>query len=163
MNHILLPGQPDIDRFNDSARYGINAMEILINRMLTLGANRRFMRAKVFGGGHVLTGMSGHFSPGAGNVSFVMKFLEEERIPVVNSDTGGEVSRRLIYYPDTFEVFVKRLAVANVGAVAQQELRFLARVSRSLEREAPVTLFSREAGGAATGQRRKSCGKARST
>ena len=51
MNHIFLPGNADLKVFNDSARYGINAMELLINKMLSLDARRRSLRAKVFGGG----------------------------------------------------------------------------------------------------------------
>ncbi len=154
MNHILLPGQPDIVRFNDSARYGINAMELLINQMLTMGANRRSLLAKVFGGGHVLTGMSGSFSPGPGNVTFAMRFLEEERIPVISSDTGGEVSRRVVFHTDTFDVFVRRLSAAKISTLAREEMRFLARVRRSLAQEAPVTLFLHDSAGAAAGGRK---------
>ena len=41
MNHIFLPGNADYREFNASARYGINAMELLINSMLSLSADRR--------------------------------------------------------------------------------------------------------------------------
>ncbi len=46
MNHILLPGRPDIKKFDDSARYGINAMDILITMMMKLGGTRNRFIAK---------------------------------------------------------------------------------------------------------------------
>ncbi|MGH7767165.1 MAG: chemotaxis protein CheD, partial [Candidatus Binatia bacterium] len=52
MNHFMLPdGEPDGDQ---PTRYGINAMEVLINEIMKLGGERRRLRAKVFGAGHVL-------------------------------------------------------------------------------------------------------------
>ena len=51
MNHIFLPGKADMAHFDDAARYGINAMELLTNKMLNLGADRGKLAAKVFGGG----------------------------------------------------------------------------------------------------------------
>ncbi|MDM8535516.1 chemotaxis protein CheD, partial [Desulfobacterales bacterium HSG17] len=50
MNHILMPGRADMKRFDMSARYGINAMELLINRIMNLGGKRRNLVAKIFGG-----------------------------------------------------------------------------------------------------------------
>ncbi|MGA2401571.1 MAG: chemotaxis protein CheD [Syntrophobacteraceae bacterium] len=54
MNHILLPGEAELTHFDTSARYGINAMELLINTIATLGGNRRRIAAKAFGGAHIL-------------------------------------------------------------------------------------------------------------
>ena len=54
MNHILLPGSADMDQFNTSARYGVNAMDKLITRMLANGVDRKKLVAKVFGGAHIL-------------------------------------------------------------------------------------------------------------
>src|SRR5580658_1868975 len=52
MNHFLLPygGHNELA----SARYGIHAMELLINDCMKVGADRAKLEAKVFGGGHVL-------------------------------------------------------------------------------------------------------------
>ena len=44
MNHILLPGKADLKHFDNVARYAINAMELLINRVMTLGGKRSFDR-----------------------------------------------------------------------------------------------------------------------
>jgi len=39
MSHIFLPGRAEWDRFDSSARYGINAMELLINKIMKLGGD----------------------------------------------------------------------------------------------------------------------------
>ena len=58
MNHILLPGKADMRHFDVSARYGINAMELLINKMMQLGGSRNRFLAKVFGGAHLFPAIS---------------------------------------------------------------------------------------------------------
>ena len=83
MNHILLPGKPDLHSFDASARYGVNAMEMLIGGIQRAGAARRRLEAKVFGGANVLTGLDKTFNPGFRNGAFVMEFLELEKIPVI--------------------------------------------------------------------------------
>src|SRR5262245_42002874 len=52
MNHFLLPDPYDDDGL--PTRYGINAMEILINEIMRLGGDRRRLQAKAFGGAAVL-------------------------------------------------------------------------------------------------------------
>lgn len=52
VNHFMLPFQA-----SDSAvcgRYGVHAMELLINEFARLGGDRRRLRAKVFGGSSVI-------------------------------------------------------------------------------------------------------------
>ena len=49
MNHFMLAEGGD-DLIGASARYGVYAMEILINHLLKLGARRSSLEAKVFGG-----------------------------------------------------------------------------------------------------------------
>ena len=63
MNHFILPGNPKLDRFNDSAQYGINVMELLINTLMHLGAHLHNLKAKVFGGRHFLQRISDEQSP----------------------------------------------------------------------------------------------------
>src|SRR5580658_1230516 len=78
-NHILLPSDELTDPSRLEARFGVHAMELLINAMMQLGADRRRLVAKAFGGANVLAGMS---SPTVGerNVSFVKDFLKTEGI-----------------------------------------------------------------------------------
>lgn len=96
MNHFLLPGDPS--RNKGEARYGINAMELLINAMLKAGARPGQLEAKVFGGANA----TGSRVPvGEMNAKFAFWFLENEGIPCVARDVGGTHARKLRYWPNS--------------------------------------------------------------
>src|SRR4051794_8740670 len=85
MNHFMLPRErSDAGVASTSARYGVNAMELLINDVMRLGARRGRLVAKVFGGGNVLAGCT-LLNVGQANADFVTEFLRAESIPVVAS------------------------------------------------------------------------------
>ncbi len=107
MNHFLLPQNSDDDSCL-SARYGVNAMELLINEMLAMGAIKTRIRAKVFGGGHVIEAMSSN-RVGTRNAEFVEGFLRDEQIPIVASDLCGDYPRKVYFFPDTGQVWVKKI------------------------------------------------------
>ena len=58
MNHFLLANRRYARSMplnvTEAGRYGIHAMELLINDMMKLGAQRARLQAKVFGGGAIL-------------------------------------------------------------------------------------------------------------
>ncbi len=60
-------------------------MELLINDMVRLGADRRNIQAKVFGGGSVM-GQLTHSNVGEKNAEFVVDYLRTEHIPIQASD-----------------------------------------------------------------------------
>jgi len=109
MNHILLPGDSPARVGAGDSRYGINAMELLINQMMKLGANRYKLTAKVFGGASILSTISSVFSTGMKNIEFVVDFLLLEKIPITNYNFGGVDSRRIYYHTDTNDVLLKRI------------------------------------------------------
>ena len=89
MNHIFLPGKADFNNFNAPARYGINAMELLINRILNIGGKRRNLVAKVFGGANMLPDISEANGVGRKNIDFTIEFMKNESIDIVSWDMGG--------------------------------------------------------------------------
>ncbi len=107
MNHFMLPDSNDDE--GGSARYGVNAMELLINRCMQEGADRTRLEAKLFGGGHVLKTKSHHLSVPRRNIRFAFGFLETERIPIITHDTGGYSARSVLFFTDTGKVLMKRL------------------------------------------------------
>ena len=141
MNHFMLPGDTaaTADPSAVSGRLGVYAMELLINQMLRLGADRRRLVAKVFGGARVLRVFE-TLDVGALNSRFVMKFLREENIPVVGQDLLGESPRKLHFFPDTGKVQMRRLHVMAVDA-ADQERAYAARLAREQGRGGDVELF----------------------
>ncbi len=96
MNHFLLPG--DGNAGGEGQKYGVNAMELLINGLLQRGALRSRLQAKLFGGGHVINNLS---DIGAQNAAFARRFLQVEAIPVVGESLGGVQARRIRYWPTT--------------------------------------------------------------
>jgi chemotaxis protein CheD len=143
MNHILLPGKADLHSFDASARYGVNAMEMLIGSIQRAGAARKQLEAKVFGGANVLTGLDKTFNPGFRNGTFALEFLDLERIPVIGHDIGGFNARRIYLRTDTGEVFMKRIPRYQASNIVIEEREYGRRVEGELSREGRVTLFKK--------------------
>jgi len=142
MNHIFLPGQADLKHFDAPARFGINAMELLINEMLTLGADRRRLLAKAFGGAHVLPGISDENNPGRKISDFVTSFLEKESIRLTSCSLGGNQGRHVIFHTDTGEAFVRKIPSTKIQKVWSEEQKALVRTRKAIEKPGAITLFN---------------------
>lgn len=98
MNHFLLgepTGQmriPDADQ----QRYGIHAMELLINAMMRKGAVRSRLRAHLYGGANIVAGLG---QIGSSNAAFAQRFIATEGIEVGRTDLGGTAARRVEFLP----------------------------------------------------------------
>jgi len=109
MNHFLLPQGSDWhSQTSVPARFGVNAMELLITDMQKLGAQRQRLEAKVFGAGNVLEGMS-VVNIGEQNSDFIRSYLKSERIPILAEDLLGNVARKVFFFPDGGRVLVHKL------------------------------------------------------
>jgi chemotaxis protein CheD len=141
MNHILLPGNADLKLFNVSARYGVNAMELLINKMLTKGADRARLRAKVFGGGRMLTDTPQVYSPGKENARFVFDFLDTEGIQVDSFNVGGAYGRKIHFYTHSGEVLMKRIKALSVMNIRRREEKFNEKLQKEVPKSGWASLF----------------------
>lgn len=122
LNHFLLPVSSA--GAGSGTRYGVHAMEMLINEILKNGGERGRLEAKLFGGANILS-LSSSDPVGEKNQAFALEFLRREGIPVIASDLGGRVSRRvyfrpgankvLVAVPDHLEVEQVRRDEANLG------------------------------------------------
>ena len=86
MNHFMLP-----DGIHDRqpARYGVHAMELLINEIMKLGGDRGRLRAKIFGGANVIRMERTGIDVGRDNIEFIRRFLATEGIPTEGERLGG--------------------------------------------------------------------------
>ncbi len=126
MNHFMLPG-----RESDTvcSRYGVHAMELLINDLLKRGARRSRLQAKVFGGGNVLSGF--YSDPiGTRNAAFVLEYLAAERIPVIAQDLGDIYPRKVCFFPQTGRTLVKRLPTTRNDVIVDAERAYYGRLAR---------------------------------
>lgn len=141
MNHFLLPANADEANFaSESARYGVYAMEILINHMLKLGAQRNRLEAKIFGGGNVLKGFS-TMSVGEKNATFVQEYLEAEKIRITATDLLGEYPRKLYQFPDTGEVKVRKLKSMHNTTIIDRESEYKVKIKQTASKGGDVDLF----------------------
>ena len=132
MNHFMLP-EPMSGERNDwslavgrAARYGSDAMEQLINAVLKAGGRREALTVKIFGGGRVLAQMT---DVGQRNISFVKRYLETERLPVVAEDVGDIYPRQLQFFPVSGRVRVRQLRSQRDAELAANEQRYLKRLA----------------------------------
>ncbi|MFL6692039.1 MAG: chemoreceptor glutamine deamidase CheD [Ramlibacter sp.] len=142
MNHFMLPGDPSAapSPSTVSGRLGVNAMELLINDMLRLGANRRRLVAKVFGGARVLQAFE-TLDVGALNSRFVLEFLREENIAVLGEDLLGVSPRKLHFFPDTGKVQMRKLLLHAHGVVESQERAYRDSLRRQQDASGDVEMF----------------------
>jgi chemotaxis protein CheD len=97
MNHFLLPDSAGNAR--PTARFGDIAMAQLLAEVLQAGARRAGLAARVYGGACVLAAFRGpgdHL--GDRNVVTALRYLEDERIPVLERETGGRRGRRIVFH-----------------------------------------------------------------
>jgi len=147
LNHFMLPGDAsrvDLVR-SPNAKYGMYAMELLINDLMKLGAKKASLKAKVFGGGSVLKFFSGAGTKiPAGNIDFAFEYLRREGIPVVASDVGGTEPRKIFLYARTGKVLLKRISSDAAADLAErEETRYYESLDREKTREGEIVLFDR--------------------
>jgi chemotaxis protein CheD len=94
LNHFLLSQQPKhgVRDAAEAQRYGVYAMEVLVNSLLKSGASRENMTAHLYGGGNFHAGMR---DIGAENAAIARDFLLSDGIRLAHEETGGHLARRL--------------------------------------------------------------------
>ncbi len=143
MNHFLLPTDGGLqDVLSESARYGVYAMDILINHLLKLGASRYRLEAKVFGGGNVLKGFT-QTSVGERNAEFVLEYLRMENIPVIASDLLDLYPRKVYFFPESGQVLVRKIKQLHNTTIIDRESAYRMAI-RNATGSGDVELFESE-------------------
>lgn len=129
LNHFLLPHDRSTSDspLAESARYGVYAMELLVNHLLKLGAQRRRLEAKVFGGGKVIKDFT-FANVGERNVSFVLEHLKQEGIPIVAKDILNIYPRKVHFFPSTGRVMLKKINSLHNTTLIEREKGYLRQV-----------------------------------
>lgn len=127
MNHYMLPSE-SVDEHAESgrtnpatARYGVQAMERLIDTILKHGGRRENLEVKVFGGGKIVPGMA---DIGRRNIDFIRAHLHTSRLTLTAEDVGGLYARKVNYYPSTGRARVKQLRTLRNDAITQRERHY---------------------------------------
>lgn len=121
MNHFMLPGENGTQGTASSARYGLFAMESLINELLKMGVKKKNLVAKLFGGGQIIQNMT---DVGRNNIHFARKFIFSEGIKLASSDLGLIYPRKVNFFPFTGKAFVKRLRTLHNSTIEKREKEY---------------------------------------
>lgn len=125
MNHFMLPGDMDGTQAmsGSAAKFGVFAMEYLINSILKHGGCKAHFEIKLFGGANVLaTGMD----VGTTNIDFIRKYIRMEGLTVVSEDLGGIHPRKVNYFPITGKVMIKNLRPVQEKMIVEREQAYVA-------------------------------------
>jgi chemotaxis protein CheD len=129
MNHFMLPTDTrrNPNSWNDTpvnmqTRYGNIAMERLINVILASGGKRSNLEIKLFGGGKVLQIET---DIGGKNIDFVKQYLMTEGLNIAAEDVGGIYPRKVLYFPKSGRVRVKKLINLHNDTVKQREKKYI--------------------------------------
>ena len=127
MNHFMLPaGNEDngkLSQSSDATRYGNYAMERMINDILKAGAKRENLQIKIFGGGKVLANMN-TLDIGQKNIAFVRTYIITEGLKLLAEDVGDIFPRKVLYFPKTGKVKIKKLRAKHNNTIVERESNY---------------------------------------
>lgn len=129
MNHFMLP-QTNVGKFNKGSeaivgiatRYGNYAMEHLINTILSNGGKRKNLEVKVFGGGKIIPALT---DVGMKNIDFVLAYLDQEGLKLLSQDLGDIYPRKVVYFPKTGKVAMKKIQDLHNDTIIQRERQYI--------------------------------------
>ena len=137
MNHFMLPETNEHKLsvqaehiVGNASRYGNYAMEHLINVILANGGKRKNLEVKVFGGGKIIPTLG---DVGLNNINFVLEYIDTEALKLVSRDLGDIYPRKVIYFPKTGKVRMKKIKHLHNETIALRENKY-----RSTIKDAPV-------------------------
>ncbi len=144
MNHFMLPETTEAKMkqgsdamIGNATRYGNYAMEHLINTILSNGGKRKNLEVKVFGGGKIIPTLS---DVGQSNINFILDYIDQEGLLLVSQDLGDIYPRKVIYFPQTGKVGMKKIQDLHNDTIAQRERQY-SRNIKDLPVEGDVELF----------------------
>jgi chemotaxis protein CheD len=138
MNHFMLP-ETTQHKLNagvesvvgNATRYGNYAMEHLINVILENGGKRKNLEVKVFGGGKIIPTLG---DIGIRNIDFVLEYIDTEALQLISQDLGDIYPRKVVYFPKTGKVRMKKIKDLHNETIASRERQY-----RTSIKDAPVT------------------------
>ncbi len=144
MNHFMLPetteqklsaGEEAV--VGNAMRYGNYAMEHLINMILANGGKRKNLEVKVFGGGKIIPTAG---DVGQRNIDFVLEYIDTEALKIVSQDLGDIYPRKVIFFPKTGKVRMKKIKDLHNETIASREKEYRTSI-KDVKVESNIELF----------------------
>lgn len=144
MNHFMLPvtsveklKQGNEAVIGNATRYGNFAMEHLINTILSNGGKRKNLEVKLFGGGKIIPTLT---DVGIKNIDFVLDYVDAEGLVLLSQDLGDIYPRKIIYFPKTGKVGMKKIQHLHNETIIQRERQYFNEI-KNAPVEGDVELF----------------------
>lgn len=109
--HIMLPSSEEIKNNSNKAKFADTGIELLLEKMIALGADKKNVKAKIAGGSQMFSFNSNNdvLKIGERNVIATKKKLKELSIPIVSEDTGGNYGRTIELNSEDGSLLVKTI------------------------------------------------------
>lgn len=108
MNHFAMPKKISGAQGYNQYHFGNDAIPALVEKLKQLtGAQAADFVAKIVGGAQGLSGSSG--SVGKENIALALAMLRQYEIKVIGTDTGGNLGRKVLFYPESGRLLVALL------------------------------------------------------
>jgi len=109
--HIMLPSSLEIKNNSNKAKFADTAIDMLLDEMISLGANKKNMIAKLAGGAQMFTFSTSNdvLRIGDRNIKASKKKVLELNIPIVAEDTGGNYGRTIEFNTQNGSLLIKTI------------------------------------------------------
>jgi chemotaxis protein CheD len=105
----MLPDSKAFSNINNPMKYADTAIPLLVQKLITSGANKNNLKAKIAGGASMFSfaDKSPMMDIGKRNAEAVKSILKELNIPIIAEDIGGNKGRTMIVDPTTATVILR--------------------------------------------------------
>ena len=109
MLHCMLPDSTGITNQQNIAKFADTGLDELVKQMMSIGAMRSRLVAKIAGGAQMFAFSSGNdmMRVGDRNVEAVKAKLMQMRIRILAEDTGKNYGRTIEFYSETGKLLIK--------------------------------------------------------
>ncbi len=104
--HIVLPSIEQSRNRSEPLKFADSGIEEAVNMMIERGCSQRRIQSKIAGGASMFS-FGESMNIGEKNVEAVIRKLDEMKIPILASDTGGNYGRTLEFYLESGVLIVK--------------------------------------------------------
>lgn len=116
ITHSLLPYPLPGTRVGPGhqGRFVVSSVNYIFDRLMLLGVKRSSLEVKVFGGGRMLLHPEGmplgkEINIGRRNAETALKVIGELGLKITATDVGGTWGRRLMFFPQQGDVWIKKI------------------------------------------------------
>ncbi|MBS4536027.1 chemotaxis protein CheD [Clostridium sp. D2Q-14] len=109
--HVMLPSSKEIKNNSNKAKFADSGIEVLVSKMEQLGADKRYIVAKLAGGAQMFkfNSRADVLKIGERNVIAVKSKLKNLGIKVISEDTGGNFGRTIEFSSNDGSLLIKTI------------------------------------------------------